>query len=103
MSRGNEAWECGNAQLQKRRRVMDQDYVTDCAYGHVVSTGEATMTILEYDFESDRDVQVHYVIDAQTKFERVSGVTDIRVHDEVEILYKEVDAQRVAVTVSRSG
>ena len=73
----------------------------DFAFGTVVSIGDNSLTILEYNFDNEQEVQMIYDVNADTKFENVSSIKEIAVNDEVEVNFKEQDGKKVATFISK--
>ena len=79
----------------------DVDDTLEYTYGSVVSVSPAQVIINEYNYESDEEVKVPYVLDAQTKFSNLAGVQDLAKDDNVDIYYKVTGDQRVASMVTK--
>lgn len=73
----------------------------DFAFGTVVSLTENSITILEYDFDSETEKEATYATNAETQFENAASLKDIFANDEVEINYKEQDGNKVAIFISK--
>lgn len=73
---------------------------TEYSYGTVSSIAGDQLVVSEYDFEKDADVNVNYAVDATTKFENVTALTEIAAGDSVEIDYLVKDGKNVAKLVS---
>lgn len=93
-----------NAETPVEENTMDEPANEDAmyTYGNVVSAADGKITVMEYDFENDQDVEIPYTVDVKTVFQNLAGLTDIQAGDEVEIMYEEVNAQRVAKMVSKT-
>ena len=73
----------------------------DFAFGTVVSAAENSITILEYDFDSETEKEATYTTNAETQFENAASLKDILANDEVEINYQEQDGNKVATFISK--
>ena len=73
----------------------------DLAYGSVVSVAESQITISEYNYDTDQEEAIMYVVNDNTIFEEMAGIGDLQPGEEVEILYLMEGTQRTAVMVSR--
>jgi hypothetical protein len=71
-------------------------------YGSVVRTGVDQVTIMEYDFEKDQDVEVSYTVTPQTVLQGIKLMEELKPNDDVEIMYQDVEGKRVAKIVSKS-
>jgi hypothetical protein len=70
-------------------------------YGTVVSVTAQQIVILEYDFDTDADVEATYLIDANTKLEAMKEVTELQVDDAVEIVYAEKGGVKTAQSIKK--
>ncbi len=73
----------------------------DFAFGTVVSVADSSLVILEYNFDSEEEVQMTYDVNADTKYENVAALKEIVANDEVEINFKEADGKKVATFISK--
>ena len=73
----------------------------DFAFGTVVSVGDNSLTILEYNFDTEQEVQMTYEANAETKYENVAALKELMANDEVEVNYKEQDGKKVATFISK--
>jgi hypothetical protein len=73
----------------------------DFAFGTVVSVSDTNIVILEYNFDSEEEVQMTYDVNGDTKFENVTALKEIVPNDEVEINFKEVDGKKMATFISK--
>lgn len=74
----------------------------DFAYGALVSKSGDQITISEYNFDTDAEENVAYVVNEWTDFEGGAGPEGLDVGDSVEILYTAEEGRRVAVSVAES-
>ncbi|MFH0753900.1 MAG: hypothetical protein V2A70_04980 [Candidatus Omnitrophota bacterium] len=69
------------------------------SFGKVVNVSAQQITVKEYDFAKDADVEVSYDVTAETEFGNVNAVTDLAVNDDVVIDFTEKDGKRVVMTL----
>jgi uncharacterized protein YuzE len=69
------------------------------SFGKIVSVNAQELTVKEYDFAKDADVDAVYVITTETELGNVNAVTDLAVDDDVVIDYTEKDGKRVITTL----
>ncbi len=69
------------------------------SYGTVVTVTPTEMTIEKYDIETDAETNESFVLDANTKFENNTSVTNIKAGDQVDIYYVEKEGKKVATDV----
>ena len=79
----------------------DIDDTLEYTYGSVVSVSPAQVIISEYNYESDEEVQVPYGLNAETKFNNLSGVQDLAKDDNVDIYYKINGDQKIASMITK--
>lgn len=69
------------------------------SFGKVVSVGEDQITIKEYDFAKDADVEVVYAVTSETELGNINAVKDLAADDDVVIDYTENAGKRVVTTL----
>ncbi len=74
---------------------------TSFSYGVVKIAAVDQITVTEYDFDKEEDVEVVYAINAETKFVNFSSIAELKEADEVDIEYRLEGDKRIAVSVSR--
>ena len=60
------------------------------------SDGMAVVTIAEYDYEGDQNVNTNYTVNADTQFENVKSAAELAKDDSVEIYFKTSGDDKVA-------
>ncbi len=66
------------------------------SFGTVVSVGNNQVTVLEYDDDMEKEVEVVYNVNAQTQFKNVNALDELAKDDSIELFYNEKDGNRVA-------
>lgn len=74
---------------------------TSFSYGVVKIAAVDQITVTEYDFDKEEDVEVVYAINAETKFVNFSSIAELKEADEVDIEYRLEGDKRIAVSVSK--
>ncbi|MFH1798422.1 MAG: hypothetical protein ABH844_03645 [Candidatus Omnitrophota bacterium] len=69
------------------------------AFGEVVSVSSESVTVKEYDYELETEVEMTYEINASTVMENVEGIKDIEQADEISIDYTEEAGKKTAVNI----
>ncbi len=69
------------------------------SFGKVVSVNAQQVTVKEYDFAKDADVEMVYNVTAETELGNVNAVTDLAANDDIVIDYVEKDGKRVVTTL----
>ncbi len=71
------------------------------AFGSVVKASETQIVISQYNSEQEMDQEVTYTVDPQTHIEGATTVAEIAAGEEVEILYEEMDGNKIARFISK--
>lgn len=71
------------------------------AFGSVIKTSENQIVISQYNSDQEIDQEVTYVVDPQTHIEGATTVGEIAAGQEVEILYEDLDGNKVARFISK--
>jgi hypothetical protein len=79
--------------------AIDEDL--EYTYGSVMSSSSAEIIVSEYNYETDEEVQMTYIISPETKFSNVPGAADLVKDDNVDIYYKVTDDKKIAAMVTK--
>ena len=82
--------------------VRAQENATDedkFSFGKIVSVGEGQITVKEYDFAKDADVETVYNLTSETELGNINAVKDLVVGDDVVLDYAEKDGKRMVTTL----
>lgn len=69
------------------------------SFGTVVAIAEGQVTIKEYDFANDADVNVVYAVTPETEFGNINALSDLAVNDDIVIDYVEKGGKRSISTL----
>ena len=69
------------------------------SFGRVVAVADGLITVKEYDFAKDADIEVGYAVTAETEFGNINTAADLKVDDDIVIDYVEKDGKRVVTTL----
>lgn len=69
------------------------------SFGKVVSVTAEQVTVKEYDFAKDADVEMVYAVTPETELGNINAVTDLVASDDIVIDYVEKDGKRVVTTL----
>ncbi|MBF0485413.1 MAG: hypothetical protein HQL16_02750 [Candidatus Omnitrophica bacterium] len=69
------------------------------SFGKVVNVAAGQITVKEYDFTKDADVEMTYSVTSETELGNINAVTDLTANDDVVIDYVEKDGKRVVTTL----
>jgi len=70
-------------------------------YGVVINITNTKLVIREYDFDTDEEKEVTYVINASTQFINIESIKDVEVGDEVDINYIEQGGVKMARVITK--
>ncbi len=79
---------------------VNADEGSEFAYGTVLAISDAQITVQEYDYEKDQEIQNNYMMTKETEIDGVPSLALVSVGDEVDIVYAVIDVQRVAQSLS---
>ena len=85
--------------LALARPAAAEEDNTDYSFGTVVSIGPDTLTVSEYNYESDLEQEVAYKIADDAEFTNARSLKDIVKGDSVDITFIEENGQKTAVAV----
>lgn len=95
---------CANSFAQQQQDLeeneeplMEDDQLF--GFGQVVEISKQAMTLLEYDFETDQELQIVYVLNEQTALDNIASLDEIKVDDEIGVNYEEKDGKKIAKTI----
>jgi len=71
------------------------------SFGKVISLVSNILTVKEYDFAKDADVETAYLLQAETEYGNVSEERPLQIGDDVVLDYLERDGQRLVTTLVR--
>ena len=69
------------------------------SFGKVVSVTADQITVKEYDFAKDADVEVAYSVTKETELGNINAVADLKADDDIVIDYVEKDGKRMVTTL----
>ncbi|MDP2652829.1 MAG: hypothetical protein Q8Q08_02235 [Candidatus Omnitrophota bacterium] len=71
------------------------------AFGAVVKASAERLTVLEYDYDKDQEVEISYAVSPETKLIRLTALAELTSEDVVDVYYKETGGQRAAVMIAK--
>ncbi|MBF0521608.1 MAG: hypothetical protein HQL24_00975 [Candidatus Omnitrophica bacterium] len=93
----NEVQAAQPAEAQPAQNPQEEDQLF--GFGKVVQISATAMSLTEYDFETDKEQQIDYVLNDQTKLDNIANLSEIKVADEVGVNYEEKDGKKIAKTI----
>ena len=97
----NMFWGVGLLTAAEDDPAVNVDEALEYTYGSVVSASAAEVVISEYNYESDEEIQMTYVVNADTKFSNVNAAQDLLKDDNVDIYYKVIDDRKIATMITK--
>ena len=80
--------------------VHAEDASVGFSYGTVSKISPIAVTIKEYNYETDDEADVVYIIDSQTEFEGIKSVSEIPAGAGIDIFYQIAGSQKIAKSIS---
>lgn len=78
----------------------EEEAVEEYSYGTAIKASDSQLTILEYNYDSDGEVEGTYMLDPSTKVQNVSSIKDIAAGTYVEIDYIVKGGKRIATVIT---
>lgn len=69
------------------------------SFGKVISVVDGQITVKEYDFTKDADIETVYSVTTETELGNIAAVADLKVGDDIVIDYLEKEGKRVVTTL----
>ncbi|MEI6437829.1 MAG: hypothetical protein WCO69_03650 [Candidatus Omnitrophota bacterium] len=69
------------------------------SFGKVISVADGVVTVKEYDFAKDVDVETSYSVTAETELGNINAVADLKAGDDIVIDYLDKEGKRVVTTL----
>ena len=79
--------------------TIDEDL--EYTYGSIINSSPAEIIVSEYNYETDEEVQMMYILSPETKFSNVAGATNLVKDDNVDIYYKVTGGKKIAAMVTK--
>ncbi len=86
------------AQTETQQAEISQYIYT---YGTVIALDEKQITLQEYDYDSDDEKEVTYLLDPAIVLEGAGTMAEIAVDDAVELYYEEQDGKKTARVIRK--
>jgi len=83
------------------QEMETMDEMLEFTFGTLVRVSNEEITILEYNFEQEKEAEQTYVISSTTEFINVENLAALKIGEEIEIEFKEKDGQRVAMAIAK--
>jgi cold shock CspA family protein len=89
----------GYTQEQQEQQEQEEDIDINIAYGFVSQIKQDSVVILEYDYDTDQEIENEYFVNSSTEYEDVAGIAELVSGDEVEITFVQEDGKRTATLI----
>lgn len=70
------------------------------SWGTVKSLTSEQLAVTEYNYENNQEISVTYTVDAETVFNNVQSISEIKVGDSVEIDFVVMEGKNIAKTIT---
>lgn len=77
------------------------DEMLEFTFGTLVRVSNEEITILEYNFEQEKETEQNYAITPATEYINVESLSALKIGEEIEIEFKEKDGQKVAMAIAK--
>lgn len=81
-------------------QIFAQEENMEYSWGTVKSMSSGRVTVVEYNFDSDEDVEVTYSVGPEVKLEGVEFLSGIAVDDSLDIEYIVKNNKKIAVAIA---
>lgn len=71
-------------------------------YGIITRIEGNEITLSEYDYEQDLDVNMVYTVNEQTIFENISSIKELQVNDSLDLYFREENGTRIATSILKT-
>ena len=73
------------------------------SWGIVAKISGKTINVLEYDYDTDQDVEIVYVVDTEVELKNIDSLRDLQEGDNIEIDFVVKGEKRIAKVISLEG
>jgi hypothetical protein len=80
---------------------VEVEVVGEYSFGRVIAVTESQIIVKEYDYSSEEDVEVVYIITSETVLINVETYVELLIGDDVEIDYKDSNGQKIAMVIAK--
>ena len=91
----------GCAPLCNAQEMETMDEMLEFTFGTLVRVSNEEITILEYNFEQEKEMEQIYAVTPATEFINVQSLSALKIGEEIEIEFKEKDGQKVAMAIAK--
>jgi len=69
--------------------------------GVVAKVDAESLVLVEYEYESDEELEVSYQVNDRTQFDNIASLADLQPGDSVEVVYADEAGKKVALAISK--
>lgn len=80
--------------------AQEAEELTEYAYGTIVNLNSEKLTLLEYDYNKDEDVELIYLIDPEVNLKNITALDELKAGENVEIDFLIKNGQKIALVIS---
>jgi hypothetical protein len=94
------AFAAGNAEAVNVERAEEEDAAL-IGLGTVAKIDVNQLTVLEFEYESDAELEVIYEVTETTEYDNVKSLAELIPGDSVEIVYVEQSGKKIVLAISK--
>jgi len=77
------------------------DDMLEFTFGTLVRVSNDQITILEYNFDQEKETEQSYGVSSTTEFVNIENLAALKIGEEIEIEFKEKDGKKVAMAIAK--
>jgi len=81
----------------------EEENTTEYSWGIVTKISGKIINVLEYDYDTDEDVEVVYAVDPEVELKNIDSLQDLQKGDNIEIDFVVKGEKRIAKVISLEG
>ena len=83
------------------QEMETMDDMLEFTFGTLVRVSNDAITISEYNFEQEKEMEQNYAVTPETEFVNVENLSALKIGEEIEIEFKVKDGQKVAMAIAK--
>jgi len=83
------------------QEMETMDEMLEFTFGTLVRVSDDSITIMEYNFEEEKEMEQVYAVTEATEFVNVANLSALKIGEEIEIEFKVKDGQKVAMAIAK--
>jgi len=95
----------GHLAVAQEEQAMQDEQGTEDVYeftfGKITKIGNNQVTIMEYNFEAEKEAEATYEVTSSTEMMNVDALSSLHTGDEIEIEFKDENGKRTAMSLAK--